>query len=361
MNKNEKELKFNQLVTKMIIGKFTIFEDQRRIIFLSKDILIAENESINFYDYKKYSRTLIMPINKKDKKYFKFSKLLNDKFCIYLPNETKIYQFNKKDFTVTLLKTINVNLNKLIEIDDNLFINITDYYFYIWKKLKPIFKWNSISFIILIMLLNLFFAHWLKHLRKIWIYLINFILATILLIIIKLYIHLLNPYKRIKNGFVYHLEKCGKNICCLVSRDYAGIFNYKSFEIIKKINFNDEIFFSFFIINENIIIFINKINQRIKIYDINSNKIINEFFNEFIIDYLNTFKINKNIYITCYRYSIIKWKYNFESNNICIISRNNFKCEEEIIERNFANKNLFILTKKLLHNGDYILSLFIYS
>ena len=156
MDKNEKELKFNQLVTKMIIGKFTIFEEQRRIIFLSKGILIAENDSINFYDYKKYSRTLIMPINKKDKKYFKFSKLLNDKFCIYSPSETKIYQFNKKDFTVTLLKTINVNLNKLIEIDDNLFINITDYYFYIWKKLKSIFKWNSISFIILITLLNLF-------------------------------------------------------------------------------------------------------------------------------------------------------------------------------------------------------------
>ena len=38
MDKNEKELKFNQLVTKMIIGKFTIFEDQRRIIILSKGI-----------------------------------------------------------------------------------------------------------------------------------------------------------------------------------------------------------------------------------------------------------------------------------------------------------------------------------
>ena len=247
MAKNEKELKFNQLVTKIIIGKFTIFEDQGRIIFLSKGILIAENESINFYDYKRYSRTFIMPINKKDKRYFKFSKLLNDKFCIYSPNETKIYQFNKKDFTVTLLKTININLNKLIEIDDNLFINIKDYYFYIWKKLKPIFKWNSIGFIILIMLLNLFFTQWLIQLRKFWIYLINFILATILLILIKLYIHLLNPYKRIKNGLVYHLEKCGKNICCLVSRDYAGIFNYKSFNIIKKINFNDEIFFSFFL------------------------------------------------------------------------------------------------------------------
>ena len=71
MDINEKELKFNQLVTKIIIGKFTILENRNRIIFLSKGILIAENEAIYFCDYKRYSRKLIMLIKKKIKIIFK--------------------------------------------------------------------------------------------------------------------------------------------------------------------------------------------------------------------------------------------------------------------------------------------------
>ena len=50
-----KELKFNQLITKINIGKFTIFESTQRILFLSKGILIAHKEAIYFYEYKRYS------------------------------------------------------------------------------------------------------------------------------------------------------------------------------------------------------------------------------------------------------------------------------------------------------------------
>lgn len=113
MHKNGKELKFNELITKINIGKFTIFESKYRVLFLSKGILIAHNEAIYFYDYKRYSKKFIMKINQKGKNNFRFSKLLNDKFCIYYPKETRVYQFNNEDFTVTLLKRINVHLSNL--------------------------------------------------------------------------------------------------------------------------------------------------------------------------------------------------------------------------------------------------------
>ena len=99
MKENEKELKFNQLITKIIIGRFKTNENRHRIIFLSKGILIAEKDVIYFYEYERYSKKFIMLLNEKEKKNFCFSKLLNDKFCIYSPGETKIYQFNNKDFT----------------------------------------------------------------------------------------------------------------------------------------------------------------------------------------------------------------------------------------------------------------------
>lgn len=364
MDGNGKELKFNQLITKINIGKFTIFESTQRILFLSKGILIAHKEAIYFYEYKRYSRTLIMLINQKDRKNFRFSKLLNDKFCIYSPWETKIYQFNNEDFSITHLKTINVNLRKLIEVDDNVFINITDNYFYIWKKLKSIFKWDQKSFIVLILILNIANTHWLKNVGKFLVYLINLLMTFIIFIISRLYGYLLNPYKRIKNGLVYHLEKCGKNICCLKSRDYAGIYDYKNFKILKKINFNNgtPFFTAFFILNEKIIIFTDQTNQNIKIYDLHLNQVINDFINEFVINYNNTFKIDKNIYISIFGTKLIKWRFNFQLNNIDILCRSNFVCEDNsTIMKNIINNKLFIFTEKLKPNDDYTLSLFIYS
>ena len=54
----------------------------------------------------------------KENLFMKISKLLDDRFCIYTLNETLIYQFNNEDYTITLLKRINVNLDSLKEIDE---------------------------------------------------------------------------------------------------------------------------------------------------------------------------------------------------------------------------------------------------
>ena len=278
-----------------------------------------------------------MKINQKGKNNFRFSKLLNDKFCIYYPKETRVYQFNNEDFTVTLLKRINVHLSNLIEIDDNVFINTTDNYFYIWKKLKPIYKWDQMSFIILIWILDLIIGYKLKHLGKILVFLFDFILSLILLFILRFYVHFLNPYKKIKAELVEHIEKCGKNICCLKSDEYTGIYNYKNNKILKKIKFNNNTssYITFFIINENIIIFTDENNKNCQIYDISLDKIINNFYNDFIIDYKNTFKNRENLYITCF------WK--------------------TIIIKNITNNKFFILTENSHTNGGYVYSLFIYN
>ena len=73
MDINGKDLKFNQLITKINIGKFTIFESKYRVLFLTKGVLIAHNEAIYFYDYKRYFKTFVLSINQKDKNNFRFS------------------------------------------------------------------------------------------------------------------------------------------------------------------------------------------------------------------------------------------------------------------------------------------------
>ena len=240
---------------------------------MNKFAFLLEMDIFNFFKLKKYVAL-----------YFRISKLLDDKFCIYSPYETRIYQFNNKDFTITLLKRINVNLKNLIEIENDIYINIVDNYFYVWKKLKSIYKWNSIIFIILVMILNSFVRYFFQSLGQIFIYAIIFIQTIIIFLLLRLNIHLLNPYKRIKNGLVYHLEKCGKNICCLISREYIGIYDYKNYKIIKKINFDNTrpYFLTFFIVNENIIVFVDITNKNTKIYDIYLNKMQHfYFFNQF--------------------------------------------------------------------------------
>ena len=143
----ENEIKFNQIVLNVELGKFNSYERNQRIIYLSKGLLIALSNEIIFYDYKKFSKKFIMSINKKDKFHMKISKLLDDRFCIYTQNETLIYQFNNDDFTVTLLKKINLNLMYLTEVEKNVFINATNKNIYIWKELKPVIKSDQYIFI----------------------------------------------------------------------------------------------------------------------------------------------------------------------------------------------------------------------
>ena len=140
MLKNEKELNFKQLIYIIDLGEFTIEEKKERIIFLSKGILIAFKEKILFYDYQRFSKTFIKSIDKKDISFIKISKLLDDRFCIYTLNETLIYQFNNEDYTITLLKRINVNLDSLKEIEKDIFINVAGNHIYFWKELKSIYK-----------------------------------------------------------------------------------------------------------------------------------------------------------------------------------------------------------------------------
>ena len=130
---NKNEIQFNQLVLNVELGKYNTFQKNERIIYLSKGLLIAINKELIFYDYNKFSRTLIMTFTNKENLFMKISKLLDDKFCIYTPTETKIYQFNNDNFSITLLKKINLNLVSLIEIEKNVFINITEKNIYIWK------------------------------------------------------------------------------------------------------------------------------------------------------------------------------------------------------------------------------------
>lgn len=219
------------------------------------------------------------------------------------------------------------------------------------------------SFIILIWVLDLIIGYKLKHLGKILVFLFDFILSLILLLILRFYVHLLNPYKKIKAELVEHIEKCGKNICCLKSDEYTGIYNYKNNKILKKIKFNNNTssYITFFIINENIIIFTDENNKNCQIYDISLDKIINNFYNDFIIDYKNTFKNRENLYITCFWKTIITWKYNFELKNIDILNRKNFICEDIIIMKNITNNKFFILTENSHPNEGYVYSLFIYN
>ena len=61
----ENEIKFNQIVLNVELGKFNSYERNQRIIYLSKGLLIALSNEIIFYDYKKFSKKFIMSINKK--------------------------------------------------------------------------------------------------------------------------------------------------------------------------------------------------------------------------------------------------------------------------------------------------------
>ena len=360
MEEKEKMLNFKQLVTKINIGKFTRYENKQRVVFLSSGILIAHNKEIIFYNYKNYSKKLIMKIKPEDKDYIKISKLLNDKFYMCTKNNSYIYQFNNRDFTISLVKKININLRNLIELEQNLFANYTDKYLYIWEKskIKSIYRKDDIIFWIINLLIIMCLNRLLKNFRFILYVLIHFIIQFFYLFIIDKFVYLLNPYKKIKNDLVLYSEKCGNNICILISYYYMGIFNYKNYTIKKIISDGDHYFWSFFILNENIIICCLTFDGRYKIYDIKQNKIINDFFCDFSLDYHNTDKIGNNVYITLDKVNnkneTIKWKYDFELNKIDILERwNNTYSYDQLFGMTIKGNKLFIITINFTHNYDY--------
>ena len=231
---------------------------KKELLFLSKGILIALSNEIIFYDYKRYCKKVIKAIDKKEKAYLKFSKLLDDRFCIHTLNESSIYQFNNEDFTITFLKKINVNLNSLIEIEKDIFINTTDKHIYFWKKLKPIYKSDQMVFISLNILISSIIISKLiqTKLGFIFNFIISIYVLIIIMVLIQKYVYLFNPYKRYKSKSVYNIEKCGNNLCCIKEENSIYILDYKNYKIINKIvSFNEgPSFWNFFIINENIIL-----------------------------------------------------------------------------------------------------------
>ena len=311
MIKNEKELIFQQLITKIGVCNFPSYVNNRRVIFLSKGILIAHNDKINFYDFKRYSKTFIKSIKEEDKKYIKISKLLDDKFCICTKNESFIYQFNNDDFTITLLKTINVDLNYLKELEKDVYINNTEKYIYIWKQLKSVFKYDDKIFFIPKIILGNFILKLFPQNINTFLYYLIFVFTIIFLdFLFYKYIYIINPYKRMKNNIIVQIEKCGNNLCCMKSYNNIVIFNYIKNIIIKEIiSSNEEPYFWYFVtINENLILFINKINRRMKIYDLNKNIIIKSDFSVINLSLMYTFNFGNDIFITIQDDKVVKWK-----------------------------------------------------
>ena len=353
----ENEIKFNQIVLNVELGKFNSYERNQRIIYLSKGLLIALSNEIIFYDYKKFSKKFIMSINKKDKFHMKISKLLDDRFCIYTQNETLIYQFNNDDFTVTLLKKINLNLMYLTEVEKNVFINATNKNIYIWKELKPVIKSDQYIFISLnILIVSIIIPKLiLATFGTVITILISIYFIIILANIIGKFIYILNPYKKLKFSSVYNIVKCGNNLCCIISNTNILVLNYKTYEIIYELVSQEEnpINWSLKVINENYIILIDEIFKKIKIYDFNKNKIIKDEFNNILENLDNTFDAGDNSFITIQDQMIIRWKYNVEKNDIIILNKEKRKylyidrnSASEFLGKNIKNNRLYLLKMK---------------
>ena len=354
---NKNEIQFNQLVLNVELGKYNTFQKNERILYLSKGLLIAINKELIFYDYNKFSRTLIMTFTNKENLFMKISKLLDDKFCIYTPTETKIYQFNNDNFSITLLKKINLNLVSLIEIEKNVFINITEKNIYIWKELKPIIKADNyiiLSFIILLVCIIIKILT-LPNFTAAMVIIIAIYLFIVLENIINKYIYVIYPYKKLKFPFVYNIEKCGNNLCCIKSTNFIRVYNYKTYETIYElVSFEENPEnWSFLMLKENYIIIIDESSKRLKIYDCGQNKIIKDERNKFIENLENTFEIGDNIFITIQGQIFIKWKYNFQNNDITILSQAKRKylysdifSSYVFVQKKIVNKRLYILKMK---------------
>ena len=359
MLENQNDFNYQQLILKINLGTFNELENKERIIFLSKGILIALNYEIIFYDYKRYCKKVIKTMDKKEKEYIKFSKLLDDRFCIHTLDESSIYQFNNDDFTITCIKKLNINLNSLIEIEKDIFINKTDKYIYFWKKLKPIYKSDQMAFLSLNLLISSIIISILIQNKFGFIFncIISIYVLIIIMIIIQKNVYLFNPYKRFKINNVYNIEKCGNNLCCIKEDNSICIFDYKNYKIINKIVSLNEgpVFWNFFIINENIILLIDYLKQRMKIYDIKKNKVIKSGIS-FNLGYLdNTIKIEDHLFVSIQKDEIIKWKYYFNSNDLEIINRT--KHQDIFSEQNIINQNIEYVDKKIIGNKLFVVKL----
>ena len=336
---DEKEIKFHQLMMRINIAKDQFLESRGKQILLSKGILAIINNKMFFYDYIKFSKILIMKIPKEYGRIIQLGELRNNKFYICSQKETYIYQLND-DLTIKLLNRINTNLFSLQEIDDNVYVGATNGYIYIWKKLRFIPKPNFITlaiFSLIFLFIQDFFLH---NLNSVLYYTINILEIIVFSLTYDKIIYLLNPYKKFEicnNN--YYVEKCGKYLFL----DYS-LLDYNNF-LKKKINFGNEAqymeFWDVLVINDDIIIFCYE--NKTKIYDVNQDKIIKVYTNDFHINYNNTCKVGNNIYYTIDEYYIYKWKYNFEKNKIDILNKKDFTNFDYIEKFKIINDKLYIL------------------
>ena len=173
MEENENEIKFDQLMMKINIGKYQFLASSRKFAFFPKGILIIHNNEMFFYDFIKYSRHFITTTTKEfgdDNFGVYLGRLRNNKFYMCRKNVTLIYQFNDDDFTIKLLNRINIILYSLGEIEDNVYIDRKDEYMYIWKELKPIYKKHQLIFYIINTIFVLFLYLLLFNFNKILVY-----------------------------------------------------------------------------------------------------------------------------------------------------------------------------------------------
>ena len=355
MENNENEIKFDQLMMKINIGEYPFITYPGKIIFLNKGILIIHNNEIFFYDFIKYSRHFIMTITKEfgDNNYTGLGRLKNNKFYMYTENETLIYQFNDDDFTIKLLKRINISLFHLREIDDNVYIHTKDEYMYIWKELKPIFKKNQLIFYIMNTIFVLFLYLLLFNFNKILVYTIIILEYTTFIFVHPKFVYLFNPYKRIKTCMNTHIAKCGKYLCFETKSRNKALIDYKNFTI-KNIKLDDEqqntLYPIIFPINDNIVIFSNILDKKYKVYDVQQDKISKDYTNDFSICFYQASKVEDNLYYIFADDYVYKWKFNFELNKVDILSKKIFKNLGKFSECKIINDKLYIVDKKLNYN-----------
>ena len=354
MEENENEIKFDQLMMKINIGKYQFLASSRKFAFFPKGILIIHNNEMFFYDFIKFSRHFIMMIPKEfgDDKYIGLGRLRNNKFYMYTKNETLIYQFND-DFKINLLKKINIVLYFLKEIDDNVYINTYKEYIYIWKELKPIYKKHQLILYILNTIFVLFLYLLLFNFNKVLVYTIIILEYTTFIFAHRKFLYLLNPYKRIKTHINSPSEKCGKYLCIETPSKSKALLDYKNFTI-KNIKIDDEeqniLLMSNFAINENIIIFSNILNKRCKVYDIQQDKIIKDYTNDFNVSHYQTSKVGDNLYYTFSDDYLYKWKYNFELNKVEILNKKDVKYLGKLEDCCIINDKLYIKDEQINFN-----------
>ena len=359
IEKDEHEIKFEQLIMKINIGKYPLLAYIGKILFLSKGILIIHNKEMFLYDYIKYSRHFLMTMPKEfeDNIFIKLGQLRNNKFYMCTKNETFIYQFND-DFTIKLLKKINENLYSLQEIEDNIYINSIDEYMYIWKELKPIFKEDQLIFDIIntIFVFFLFIFLLLLNFNDVLACVIIFLEYTTFIVQHHKFVHFLNPYKRFKIFRNSIIEKCGKYLCFETASGAKALFDYKNFTI-KNIKPNDEgqniAFWYNFEINDNIIIFSSYPDKRYKIYDVLQDKIIKDYKNDFKVSHYKTSKVGNNLYYSFRDEYLYKWKYNFKLNKVDILNKKDIKYLGKSRIYETINDKLYFITEKRDNNYSY--------